>query len=244
MMIRDTRLGVITWTMYGSFCSTDSEEETEEETASGSNDDGMRSPSRAEELMVRPEDIWQKQPRGAERESCHSEDVVYVKIEGIIAGGKSTLINDIRDKYRDDPRVLCVNEPVHKFLNHHDFNCLRILEESPYTQAGIIQACMIHILSHFYKSILANKSADVKIIILDRYITSSEIFIKCLRASGYITYFNEIVLLEILRDYMSELPKPSMIFYLDRDVDWRMKHIKERSREGERSTSPQIILQS
>ena len=70
---------------------------------------------------------------------------------------------------------------------------------------------------------------------MSTYFQSSGIFIDTLYKCEYITDFDKAVLHETLKDYMSDLPAVSGVFYLDRPIDWCINNIQKRGRVGEQN---------
>ena len=73
------------------------------------------------------------------------------------------------------------------------------------------------------------------------YITSSRAFTANLLECGMITRFSHDVLQQTCRNYEELLPKIDHIIYLNRSVDFCMKNIAKRGREGENKISPAYL---
>ena len=160
-------------------------------------------------------------------------NLTIIHCEGNISSGKTSLCDLIRERYRHDRRVQIIYEPVELFLDYRHYNCLKSLEESPAEQAAITQALFIRLLSRYYTAIFHELPKETRIMITDRYITSTEIFINTLEEKGFITYLNKITLLDFLKDYTHNLPKPHLIFHLKRDPQWCLQNVQKRERVGE-----------
>ena len=160
-------------------------------------------------------------------------NLTIIHCEGNISSGKTSLCDLIRERYRYDRRVQIIYEPVELFLDYRHYNCLKSLEESPAEQAAITQALFIRLLSRYYAAIFHELPKETRIMITDRYITSTEIFINTLEEKGFITYLNKITLLDFLKDYTHNLPKPHLIFHLKREPQWCLQNVQKRERVGE-----------
>ena len=160
-------------------------------------------------------------------------NLTIIHCEGNISSGKTSLCDLIRERYRYDRRVQIINEPVELFLDYRHYNCLKSLEESPAEQAAITQALFIRLLSRYYTATFHELPKETRIMITDRYITSTEIFINTLEEKRFITYLNKITLLDFLKDYTHNLPKPHLIFHLKREPQWCLQNVQKRERVGE-----------
>ena len=160
-------------------------------------------------------------------------NLTIIHTEGNISSGKTSLCDLIRDRYRYDKRIQVINEPVELFLDYRHYNCLKSLEESPKEQAALTQALFIRLLSRYYIATFHELPPETRVIITDRYITSAEIFINTLEEKGFITYLNKITLLDFLRDYTHNIPRPHLIFHLKREPEWCLQNVQKRERIGE-----------
>ena len=157
-------------------------------------------------------------------------------LDSPIGGGKSSSINALKayieEKETTSFKIAYVAEPVLDFLKWKTYTPLALMESNPTENAKIVQLHIIRTLAAFYRDQFElYKGYDI--IICDRYMQSTYIFIYTLFECGFITEFEQEVLLATLKDYEMSLPKADSTIYLKRDTAWCLDHIQLRSRDGE-----------
>ena len=168
----------------------------------------------------------------------------YCAIEGIIASGKSTLIDYIT---KHQQNVSCFQEPVAKFQKYQSkfsslsHNPLRNSYERSISDASIAQCHIIDISEmHYSKLNLLAESNKKDILITERSVLSPLMFIAC--------YYYLDVFSPFVTDYVSayffqklmcnaNMLLPDIFIYLDIEPVLCQERIKKRSRVGEEHCS-------
>ena len=155
--------------------------------------------------------------------------VVLILVDGPISTGKSTFVRKVFSDYKDDDRVVVLEEPLNVIAQFGAHNTLDFIQSSP----GITQLFIIQRLAAYYRNILSTIPSN-SILILDRYLTSCYVFIRNLYMNESITSFEKDFLLEALNKEMETLPYPDAILFIRRDLHTCMKNIETRGRPSER----------
>ena len=132
-------------------------------------------------------------------------------------------------------KIAFVKEPVEEFLNWKGFEPLALTEQDPVGSSKMVQIHIIRTLYHFYRDHLS-RYKDYDLIICDRYLTSVRFFSYNLLHMGYITQFDLEVILAVLEDYETLLPRADHSVYLRRSSTWCLEMIARRARVGELQT--------
>ena len=104
-----------------------------------------------------------------------------ISIEGNIGSGKSTLLNKLRDKYKDDPTIGFVDEPIQLWNTIKDTNGVTILENY-YTNQNKY-AFPFQMMAYISRLSILRKELkrNYKVIIMERSIyTDAAVFAKML----------------------------------------------------------------
>ena len=137
------------------------------------------------------------------------DQVIIISIEGLIGAGKSTLVSFLKDIKLED--TFFVNEPVEEFQTFYHFNPLETQKLNPFaTQLHIIRC-----LKKQYNNLI-EKSNGARVIITDRCLNSSIVFIDTLYRTGCINDFEKKLLETIVQETKDEikLVEPDAIFFL------------------------------
>lgn len=167
---------------------------------------------------------------------------LYVAIEGNIGAGKSTLVRRLQEKLQGSVSYHVVEEPVHFFtsaiLGGKEYNPLAEYYKEPFLNAFPFQLWV----NNCYSKQLCNLSAqtsDDDVIIVERSIHSTNIFLDTNREQGYFSEFSYQYLLNELNKnivaYFGEKNQfgPDKVFYLDTPFSICLGRIQQRNREGE-----------
>jgi len=154
-----------------------------------------------------------------------------IVIDGLIGAGKTTLIEKLKEKYKN---IIFVKEPVEKFMEYKQYNPLKLSYEDK-RNCSISQLHITNCLLDHFKNIFQNN--ENKIIVTERGLLSPKIFTYLYRKYGYITDFEY----DFINDYGEEKIKNIFgdkfpidgIFYIDIPIDKALERIKKRNRDGE-----------
>ncbi len=147
---------------------------------------------------------------------------MVIVIDGVVGAGKSTLAQKISDK---------LGIPIYEELQNQ--TTLNLLEEFYKDKKRWAFTLQIHFLNERFKMIKEiHKNGGG---ILDRSIFGDRIFASMLNEDGYMTD-DEFSTYSTLLDNMLEHSKnPSLLVYIDCDLETAMSRIRKRGREMEQS---------
>jgi deoxyadenosine/deoxycytidine kinase len=167
---------------------------------------------------------------------------VIISIDGNIGSGKSTLVSQLKDTFKDMPNVHFIQEPVDTVWNlvvdKNGETLLANFYKSPSEHAFTFQ--MMAYISRL--SILkdAVRNLDYDVIITERSLeTDRNVFEKMLHAQGIITDLEHTVYNMWFNEFYKEV-RCHAIIYIQASVDTCMQRIQRRSREGETITRDYI----
>jgi deoxyadenosine/deoxycytidine kinase len=157
-----------------------------------------------------------------------------ISIEGPIAAGKSTVLQQLSSSFPPNTRVL--QEPVADFCSYRDFNPLQLTYENPKENAAMCQMHIISCLERFYRE--QQGPSDGELWVTERSLFSPVIFTRALEASGFLSPFSACKILEKAEETLA-LVNPDhplgadKIFFIDCPVDVCIERIKQRQRPEE-----------
>lgn len=145
-----------------------------------------------------------------------------ITIEGNIAVGKSSLIKTLKDKFRNDNRVIFIPEPVEDWLRHGFL-------QGMYTGTVPIQGFQHMVLSSMAAELISGIFKNPSIIIQERSLQCTyEVFAKSNLDDI------DLKLFKYSCDKMMEsFPLNVSHFYLRLDVETLLQRSKARNRESE-----------
>jgi deoxynucleoside kinase len=152
-----------------------------------------------------------------------------IQIEGNIAAGKSTLIENLKEKKSS---VLTLPEPIEKWKNTNGKNLLDVMYKEPkkYT-------CEFQLMTQdtLYESI-NSEIEDNEILIIERSMYSSQ-FIFTVKAfnDGNLTYKEYIKITKRFKAFEEESIKPNLMIYLRSDPKLCFKRLKGTDQKKEMS---------
>ena len=166
-----------------------------------------------------------------------------ISIEGNIGSGKSTLMKNLKNYYKDNTNVIFLKEPVDEWEKIKDANGKTILEKFyedqekysfPFQMMAYISR--LNVLKHAIKSI-PNMTDQKYIIITERSLyTDKCVFAKMLHDSGKIEDVNYKIYLNWFYTFLDEFPVHKLI-YVQALPEICHNRITKRSREGEKNIS-------
>ena len=173
--------------------------------------------------------------------------IEVTSIDGNIGSGKSTLMKNLREHYKDDPNVVFLREPVDEWEKVKDENGITMLEkfyEDPEKYAFSFQMMAYISRLKVFKDAIKNVNSSKKVtIITERSLyTDKMVFAKMLYDSKKIEYINYQIYLTWFNTFSEEFPVHKVI-YVKTDPEKCHSRILKRAREGE-NLIPLEYLQS
>jgi deoxyadenosine/deoxycytidine kinase len=167
-----------------------------------------------------------------------------ISIDGNIGSGKSTLMEALKQKFKDNKNVIFLREPVDEWAQIKDENNVTILEKFYANQKEYsFPFQMMAYISRLALLKEAVKNNPNAIFISERSLfTDREVFAKMLYKSGFIEEVNYKIYLRWFDSFSSEFPLHKVI-YVKADPQVCFDRIKKRSRTGE-SNIPLTYLEN
>jgi deoxyadenosine/deoxycytidine kinase len=163
-----------------------------------------------------------------------------VSVEGNIGAGKSTLIEELQQKYIDDRRFLFLLEPVNQWENvkdKHGNNMLQKYYDNPIKYAFAFQIMAFQTRLQLLKDALEYIDDEVTTIIMERSLDADyHIFAKMLFEEGLMEDVEFQIYLQMATEALKEYGVDGMI-WLDTDYEECFRRMEKRSREGEEKIS-------
>ena len=163
--------------------------------------------------------------------------IEVTSIDGNIGSGKSTLMGNLREYYKDDPNVVFLKEPVDEWEQVKDENGVTMIEkfyEDPEKYAFSFQMMAYISRLKVFKDAIQNINPSKKVsIITERSLyTDKMVFAKMLYDSKKIEHINYQIYLTWFDTFSLEFPLHKVI-YVKTDPEKCHSRILKRSREGE-----------
>ena len=165
-------------------------------------------------------------------------DIEITSIDGNIGSGKSTLMANLREHYKDDENVIFLKEPVDEWAEIKDENGVTILEkfyEDSEKYAFSFQMMAYISRLKVLKDTIQNikKSSKKTIVISERSLyTDKMVFAKMLYDTKKIEPINYQIYLNWFDTFSQEFPVHKVI-YVKTDPEKCHSRILKRAREGE-----------
>ena len=156
-----------------------------------------------------------------------------ISIEGNIGSGKSTLLNKLRDKYKDDPTIGFVDEPIQLWNTIKDANGVTILENY-YTNQNKY-AFSFQMMAYISRLSILRKELkrNYKVIIMERSIyTDAAVFAKMLYDDRKIEEIEYSIYTKWFNEFIDDLP-PIHFIYVRAEPSISLTRVIHRSRQGE-----------
>uniref|UniRef100_A0A6C0IH27 Deoxynucleoside kinase domain-containing protein n=1 Tax=viral metagenome TaxID=1070528 RepID=A0A6C0IH27_9ZZZZ len=177
-------------------------------------------------------------------DSQSSQTHKLISIDGNIGSGKSTLMEALKNKFKDNKNVVFLREPVDEWAQIKDENNVTILEKFYANQKEYsFPFQMMAYISRLSLLKDAVKNNPGAIFISERSLfTDREVFAKMLYKSGFIEEVNYKIYLKWFDSFSSDFPLHKVI-YVKADPQVCFDRIKTRSRTGE-SNIPLAYLEN
>lgn len=157
-----------------------------------------------------------------------------ISIEGNISSGKSTLLADLKNKYKNNPQIIFLKEPVDEWEDIKDENGINMLEK--FYANTCKYAFSFQIMAYISRLSLLRKIYNENnnvIIITERSLyTDKYVFAKMLYDQKNIESVHYQIYLKWFDEFIHDFPINHVI-YVKTDPDICFKRIKTRSRTGE-----------
>ena len=168
-----------------------------------------------------------------------------IAVEGNLACGKSTLLDQAAVLLSANIDVCILTEPVDMFESYKKHNPLKLLYENPTKNAYFAQHHIISCVANQLSSCLSLHSPDI--LLSERSLFSPILFTKTLFALGYLEEYEKEKLLEssnsVLERYHIKDYKIDKVFFIKAPVEVCMERIKLRGRTGEENITLQYLHQ-
>jgi deoxyadenosine/deoxycytidine kinase len=171
-----------------------------------------------------------------------------VSIEGNIGSGKSTLMNALKQHYKNDPYVLFLKEPVDEWAKIKDETGVTILEkfyenQEKYAFSFQMMAYISRLneLRKLLKSLDPSSEKKYTIISERSLYTDKMIFAKMLYDSGKMEYINYQIYLNWFDSFSQEFPVHKII-YVKTTPEICHSRILQRARGGEQNIPPDYLF--
>jgi deoxyadenosine/deoxycytidine kinase len=156
-----------------------------------------------------------------------------ISIEGNIGSGKSTLLNKLRNKYKDDPTIGFVDEPIQLWNTIKDTNGVTILENY-YTNQNKY-AFPFQMMAYISRLSILRKAlkCNYRVIIMERSIyTDAAVFAKMLYDDRKIEEIEYSIYTKWFDEFIDDLP-PIHFIYVRAEPSISLTRVIHRSRQGE-----------
>ena len=168
-----------------------------------------------------------------------------VTIEGNIGAGKTTLVNLLKEKYKNDDRIVFLEEPVDTWekITQDGKNILELFYENQQKYSFPFQilayTTRLQLLKNEIKRAMEN--SNIKTIVMERSLEADRnIFAKMLYDNGMIEPSMFQIYTKMSDDGLREYSADAII-WLDTDPEACFARIKTRNREGEESISKKYL---
>ena len=156
-----------------------------------------------------------------------------ISLEGNIGSGKSTILEIMRNKYKDNTNVIFVDEPVSEWnlIKDGDKSILELFYEDKSKYSFTFQ--IMAYITRLRKLLEVLENNTNKLVICERSIyTDKYVFAKMLHQQGYINEM-EWQTYNYWFDTFKEKTKLNMIIYINTKPETCFERIKKRNRTGE-----------
>ena len=158
---------------------------------------------------------------------------LIISIDGNIGGGKSTIINNLKNQCINQDHIIFLEEPVNEWIKikDDDKNILEKFYEDPIKYSFPFQMMALITRFHMINEII--KKNPKAIIITERSIyTDKYIFAKMLFETNKINTFEYQIYNKWFNEFAEKLPKHKYI-YISSNPHFCFERIQERNRIGE-----------
>ena len=158
---------------------------------------------------------------------------IILSIDGNIGSGKSTYIQYLKEKYKNDKSICFLKEPVDEWNNIKDKNGKSILENFYEDQNKY--AFSFQIMAYISRLSLLREALkkNYKIIITERSVeTDRYVFAKMLYHDNLIEKINYEIYLKWFNEFLDDIPEINYI-YIHSDPKIALERVLKRNRKGE-----------
>jgi len=194
------------------------------------------------DIRINIDSKHQSVPKKKLRQRSSTTPPIIISIDGNIGSGKSTLVSQLKDTFKDMANVHFIQEPVdtvwNMVMDKNGETLLSNFYKNPSEHAFTFQ--MMAYISRLSILKEAVRNLDYDIIITERSLeTDRNVFEKMLHAQGIITDLEHTVYNMWFNEFYKEVQCHAII-YIQASVDTCMQRIQKRSREGETITREYI----
>jgi deoxyadenosine/deoxycytidine kinase len=156
-----------------------------------------------------------------------------ISIEGNIGTGKSTLLNEMRKTYENDPTICFLDEPVHVWNTFKDENGVTILEKYYANQKRYAFPFQMMAYISRLSALRAALKQNYKFIIMERSVyTDSAVFAKMLYNDGKIEEIEYKIYKTWINEFITEFPSFKFVYLQANPVN-SFERVNIRGRPGE-----------
>jgi deoxyadenosine/deoxycytidine kinase len=172
------------------------------------------------------------------KQSAHSSPYI-ISIEGNIGAGKTTIIQELKNRYADSKTIMFLCEPVdvwESVVDNEGNNILMKFYENPQKYAFPLQIMALTTrISLLEKTIQKAKEEGYKIILCERTIDAdANIFAKMLHDDKTMEDIEYQIYKKVYNEFVEKHNyNLHGIIYMDADTDVCMERIQKRKRKGE-----------
>jgi deoxyadenosine/deoxycytidine kinase len=166
-----------------------------------------------------------------------SNSITIGSIEGNIGSGKSTVINTLKEYYKNSDKVYFLEEPVSEWVEFKDSDGKNIIEkfyeDQEHYSFSFQMMAYISRLAMLKRAIKHCKENGIKLIICERSLqTDKNVFCKMLHDSGKIEDINFQIYNKWFDEFISDMP---LIYYVYIKTDPKIAYerVLKRNRKGE-----------
>lgn len=166
-----------------------------------------------------------------------SNTLHIISIEGNIGSGKSTVVNALKESYKESNEIYFLEEPVSEWENIKDSSNINIIEkfyanQEKYSFAFQMMA-YISRLAMLKRAIKECKEKNYKIIVCERSLqTDKYVFCKMLYDSNKIESVEYQIYFKWFDEFINDFPNITFI-YIKTTPDIAHQRVLERNRKGE-----------
>ena len=160
--------------------------------------------------------------------------MIFISVEGNIGSGKSTTMKELKKYFKNEKKIVFLEEPVDSWMDIKDSNGNNMLElyysdTKKYAFAFQMMAYISRIAQ--IKNVLENTKADI--IVSERSVhTDKNVFAKMLFGSNLLEDVEYKIYLKWFDQFIKDIPS-SYAFYIRTDPSVAYERVKKRARPGE-----------